>query len=123
MKPAFLATAAFLALSFFAVARAQDAQQDFTLVNDTGYDIKEVYVSPSKSNNWEEDILGEDSLADGDEQTIHFRRAGKTCNWDLKVVYTDDDSSAVWGNINLCKVAKITIKYNRKTDTTTAFFD
>jgi hypothetical protein len=38
-------------------------------------------------------------------------------------VYHDDDSSAVWHDIDLCSVAKITIRYNRKTDTTSATFD
>lgn len=25
------------------------------------------------------------------------------CNWDLKIVY-DDDSTAIWSNVNLCKI-------------------
>ena len=114
---------ALLATVLFAPAQAQEAKQDFTLVNNTGYDISEVYVSPSKANDWEEDVLGEDELEDGDDQHIVFHRAGKTCFWDLKVVYSEDDSSAVWKEIDLCKVSKITIKYNRKSDTTSAVFD
>ncbi|WP_210208201.1 hypothetical protein [Rhodoplanes roseus] len=104
-------------------ALAQGSRQDFTLVNRTGYDISEVYVSPGKANDWEEDILGDDGLEDGDSVNITFRRAGKTCIWDLKVVYSDDDSSAVWHDINLCQVEKITLRYNRKSDTTSATFD
>ena len=122
MKAALFAVAALVAICA-APAQAQEAQQDFTLVNDTGYDIKEVYVSPNKSNNWEEDILGDDQLIDGHETHIHFSRANKTCNWDLKVVYSEDDSDAVWKEINLCKVTKITLKYDRKKDVTSAYFD
>lgn len=99
------------------------SRQDFTLVNRTGYDISEVYVSPSKADDWEEDVLGDDILEDGDHATITFSRAGKTCMWDLKVVYSDDDSSAVWHDINLCRVERVTLRYNRKTDTTSATFD
>lgn len=102
---------------------AAGAKQDFTLVNKTGYDIDQVFVSPSKSGDWEEDVLGKDVLEDGDSWEIKFHRAAKTCKWDLKVVYSDDDSSAVWYDIDLCSVEKITIRYDRKRDKTSATFD
>jgi hypothetical protein len=104
-------------------ALAQDAKQDFTLVNKTGYELNKVYVSPSKSDDWEEDVLGRDTLSDGDIVDIKFHRATKTCSWDLKVVYTVDSSSAVWHDIDLCSVGKITILYNKSSDTTSATFD
>ena len=93
---------------------AAQSKQDFTLVNRTGYDISEVYISPSKADDWQEDMLGDDELGDGVQTRIRFKRAGNTCRWDLKVVYSVDDSSAVWSNVDLCKISKITIKYNRK---------
>jgi hypothetical protein len=119
----FATSLALATLTLSGVALAAEAKQDFTLVNKTGYEISEVYVSPAKTDDWEEDVLGKDSLDDGESVNIHFKRANKTCMWDLKVVYSDDDSDAVWQKINLCEVSKITIKYNRKSNTTTAFFD
>jgi hypothetical protein len=104
-------------------AAAAEAKQDFVVVNKTGYDIKELYVSPSKSDDWQEDVLGEDLLSDGDSWNIKFTRATRTCKWDLKVVYSGDDSTAVWNNIDLCAIARVTIKYNKKSDTTSAVFD
>jgi hypothetical protein len=115
-----LAAAAFVVT---APATADDAKQDFTLVNKTGYELKELYVSPSKADDWQDDILGQDVLEDGKAVNIHFNPKAKTCKWDLKVVYTDDDSSAVWQNIDLCSVDKITIHYDRKNDVTRASFD
>ena len=112
--------AASLALSGSAWAQGK---QDFTLVNKTGYALSEVYVAPSKSQEWEEDILGTDILDDGAAVDISFSRSDKSCKWDLKVVYEDDDSSAVWSGIDLCTVSRITIKYNRSSDTTSATFD
>ena len=112
--------AAFFALTSLAFA---DARQDFTLVNETGYELSELYISPSKANDWEEDVLGDDSLDDGDSKTIHFRNSGKTCMWDIKVVYAEDDSSTYWNDIDLCKISKVTLHYNKKTDKTTAEFD
>src|SRR5882762_2110715 len=104
-------------------AVAQDAKQDFRLVNRTGYELKEVYVAPSKSDSWEEDILGTGTLEEGKAVNIHFSPKVQTCKWDLKVVYTVDDSNAVWSNINLCDVDKITIFYDKKNDVTRASFD
>jgi hypothetical protein len=116
--------AAFAAVLVFAVpAGAQDAKQDFKLVNKTGYELKALYVSPSKSDDWQDDVLGQDTLSDGEAVNIHFSPKAKTCQWDLKVTYSDDDSSAVWQKIDLCSVEKITIKYDRKSDTTSANFD
>lgn len=107
----------------FGSAHAADAKQDFTLVNKTGYEIKSVFVSPNKSDDWEEDVLGKDTFADGEKWDIKFHRSATTCKWDLKVVYSDDNSSAVWTNIDLCSVEKITIKYNRSSGVTSASFD
>lgn len=102
---------------------AAEAKQDFTLVNKTGYEIEKVFVSPGKSGDWEEDVLGKDTLDDGESVNIRFKRASKTCIWDLKVVYSVDSSKAVWYDIDLCSVRKITIRYDKKRDKTTAAFD
>lgn len=112
------------AASLFVAAGAQaQGKQDFTLVNSTGYVISEVYVAPSSSDDWENDILGSGLLDEGVSVPIHFERGAKTCKWDLKVVYKIDNSKAVWSNIDLCEISKITIKYNKSTDTTSASFD
>ena len=61
-------------------ANAQEAKQDFTLVNKTGYDISELYVSPSHSDSWEEDLLADedDNFGDGESKSIHFKSKVKT---------------------------------------------
>ena len=122
----FVVAAAFALLATVSLggqARAQDAKQDFDLTNKTGYELKEVYVSPSKADEWGDDILGEGVMPTDQVRHIHFSRSTKTCKWDLKVVYTDDGSNAVWHDINLCEVEKITIHYNRSSDSTSATFD
>ncbi len=106
-------------------ASAQEAKQDFELVNKTGYDISEVYLSASHSDSWEDDLLADedDNFGDGESKTVHFKPKVKTCLWDLKVVYDEDDSSAIWHDINLCEVSKITLRYNAKSGETKAIFD
>lgn len=99
-----------------------EAKQDFTLVNTTGYTIDKVYVAPTKSNDWEEDVLGQDQLGNKEYVAIHFSRADKTCSWDLKVVY-DDGESAEWDSFDLCTVSKITIKYDRSSGATSAVYE
>jgi hypothetical protein len=118
-----LVAAVTVALAIAAPAGAQEAKQDFRLVNKTGYELKALYVAPSKSDDWQEDVLGQDVLADGQAVNIHFSPKTKTCQFDLKVTYSDDDSNAVWEKIDLCTVEKITIHYDRKADQTSATFD
>ena len=121
MKSTLLA-AAFLLGAGIAAAHAE-AKQDFTLVNKTGYELSEIYVSPSKANEWQDDVLGDDSLDDDESLNVHFANSGKACMFDIKVVYTVDESSAIWHDIDLCETSKVTIRYNRKSDTTSATFD
>jgi len=110
-------------LAFAAPAFTQEAKQDFKLINATGYELKALYVSPSKSDEWGDDILGQDVLSDGQAVNVHFSPKVHTCKWDLRVTYTDDNSNAVWSDIDLCTVEKITIHYDRKNDVTRATFD
>ena len=102
-------------------AQAQDA--DFTLINSTGYPLREVYVSPSKQENWGPDRLGDGILADGASKLFRFPKSQATCMQDLKVVYDDDGTSSKWEGINLCEIDKIRLRYNRQTDTSTATFE
>lgn len=102
---------------------AMAGKQDFTVINATGYTISEVYVSPVKTDDWEEDILGRDVLADGERTDITFSRSVDTCKWDLKVVYEDDNSTAEWGNLNLCDISTVTLKYSRKSGETSAIVE
>jgi hypothetical protein len=122
MRSIFFAAGA-LAISAVMPAMADEAKQDFTLVNRTGYELKEIYVSPGHADDWQEDVLGRQTLGDGERLNVHFHAKTRTCTWDLKVVYTDDDSSAIWHDINLCQVEKVTIHYDRKKDVTRATFD
>ncbi|WP_235062906.1 argininosuccinate lyase [Paramagnetospirillum caucaseum] len=115
--------AALLLSGIASSAIAAEAKQDFTLVNKTGYELNAVYVSPGHADAWGEDVMGQDILGDGESVHVTFKRAEKSCQWDLKVIYTEDDSSAVWHDIDLCSVSKITIRYNRKSDKTTASYE
>ena len=98
---------------------AQAAQQDFTLVNRTGYTVNEVYVSAANARSWQEDVLGEDTLETGQNVKIRFERGARGCLYDLKVVYADGDKSE-WSKLDLCRISRVSIYWDRKAGTTRA---
>lgn len=109
-----------LLVGFTGVARAEGSDNDFTFVNKTGYTIDKLFVSAADKDAWEEDILGKDTLADGEQVNIKFGPKEGADKYDLKVVYTDDGSAAIWQDLDLTKINKITAHYNRKEDKTSA---
>jgi hypothetical protein len=68
-----LVAAVAAALAIAAPAGADEAKQDFRLVNKTGYELKALYVAPSKSDDWQDDVLGQDVLGDGQAVNVHFQ--------------------------------------------------
>ncbi len=109
-----LLQSALMASTFFAGSAAFAGDADFTLVNRTGYTLREIYISASHKNNWGRDRMGDNVLKSG--QSRLFRFSDKSaCEQDLKVVFDDDGSEVVWEEFDLCELNKITIKYNRKT--------
>lgn len=80
-------------LWFAAAAMAADYYVDIT--NKTGYTLVYVYVSPDKSDSWEEDVLGSDVLPNGQTRRINLY-GYKSPIFDIKVVDTDGDSYTFW---------------------------
>jgi len=101
----------FIAAALAATAAFADA--DFTLVNRTGYDIREVYISPTKRNSWGNDRMGDGILEKGKSKLFRFGDRA-ACKQDLMVVFDDDNSKVTWENFDLCELNKITLRYNRR---------
>lgn len=103
------------AISTVAIAGSAFAgDADFTLVNRTGYTLREVYVSPTHKDAWGRDRMGDNTLENGRSRLFKFADKG-SCKQDLKVVFDDDASEVIWEEFDLCEINKITLKYNRKT--------
>jgi hypothetical protein len=92
---------------------------DFTLVNKTGYTLREVYLSASNKDSWGNDRMGQGYLDNGKSRLFKFS-SKSACQQDLKVVFDDDESEVVWEDFDLCEINKITLKYNRKDRTVSA---
>jgi hypothetical protein len=105
------AVAAVLTLAMLA-GTASAGTQDFVLVNQTGSKINNLYISETKKDDWEEDVLGEDVLENGDSVTITFS-GHKACTWDL-MVKDEDGNGVYWREVDLCKVSTVTLHCNLK---------
>ena len=103
--------AAGMMFAFCGAAMASNA--DFTLINKTGYQIDEVYVSAASAKKWGSDIMGPNAIADGASVDITFAHGGSACMFDIKVVYEDKDT-AEFGNVNLCQYEKISLSWDGK---------
>jgi hypothetical protein len=84
------------------------AQQDFTIVNNTGRTVMTLNVSPNDSNEWGPDILGTETIANGASGTVQFTRGQEQCLWDLRATF-DDGQTGDWRGVNLCEAATVTL--------------
>jgi hypothetical protein len=98
------------AIFLTATAFARAGKQDFVLHNETGVEIHELYVSPVSSDDWEEDVLGVDTLAAGDSVKVVFDDRDKHVHWDLKVV-DSKGNSIEWNDLNLIEISELTLHY------------
>jgi hypothetical protein len=89
--------------------RALAGDQDFTLVNQTGVEIHEIYISSAATDDWEEDVLDLDTLPDGSSVTIQFSPGEDATYWDLKVV-DGDGGELVWQRLNLKEISTLTLQ-------------
>ena len=108
-----LAVGIFGALSTVEVSA--QAAQDFTVVNKTGVEIYALYVTPHNAKDWGNDILGVDTMPDGETLDISFSRKEKAKLWDLRI---EDENGAFleWVNLNLLAIDTVTLYYkNGKT--------
>ena len=110
-------------LTFFALqnipAFADNDKLDFSLVNKTGYGIKEVYVAPHSSDSWSSN-LSSNPLENGEALNVSFDASEDTANWDIKIVWVDQGAPVIWMNCKLANISKFILHYDRETDVTSA---
>lgn len=105
MKRNIMLTALIMVLVMASCALA--GPQDFKLVNKTGVDIYGVYISPSASDDWGDDVKDVEVLKDGMVLTVTFA-SQDVALWDIRVV--DEDGTALdWTEFNLMEISVITL--------------
>jgi hypothetical protein len=90
-----------IALSAQSAVAGEDV--GFTLTNGTTYTLAEFYASPTQIGNWENDILGTDSLPPGGQVYININDGRDVCNYDVLGVFSDGTSSTNYG-IDFCSL-------------------
>ena len=107
MRNFLMATAAAAVLATAVAGAATPAMagiQDFYVRNNTGDYVWYVYVSPSSSSDWEEDVLGSDVLPPHQELLIEMEGyRSDECLFDVKVVDENGYSREYW-QVDLCQV-------------------
>jgi hypothetical protein len=98
-------TCAFLPMGMATSAQAQDLV--FMLDNQSSYDVREFYASPTDVDNWEEDILGADILPAGSAMRVTVADGREQCTYDLRIVFSDGDVAE--DTSNLCETGSFTI--------------
>ena len=102
---------AVIALFVTASALARTGKQDFVLHNQTGVEIHSLYVSPHSSDDWEDDVLGVDTLPSGESVKVTFDDRDKHVHWDIKV--TDKDGNSLeWYDLNLPEIEEVTLHWD-----------
>ena len=89
-------------------AAAGATKLDFKILNKTGHTVVSFNVSPTTDEEWGEDILGKDTLSNGESADITFDRTSSECKWDLKATYDDNDTTEMKA-VDLCTVAEVTL--------------
>lgn len=93
----------------------EEFDPDFRIVNDTGYEIYELYVSESVSDTWDEDVLDDDTLDDGESMMVRFSTTSRHRWWDIKIVDEEGDE-AVFDHIDLSRVSRVELYYDDEGD-------
>lgn len=105
--------------AFSATSHAAD-DRNVTVVNGTGYGIKFLGFNNPGDNDWSDNELN-DTMDDGEKIYVKFNNADKGCKWNIRISWADAGyPDVLWRNLDLCSIDKITLKYDRATDKTTA---
>lgn len=77
----------------------------FTLVNRSTEPVFQLFISPIQSNGWGQDVLGQNVLLPGYEQT--FNPGGnRGCSFDVRVKYKSNRAEEK-RNLNLCQLERV----------------
>ena len=79
-----------------------DSDKKVKIINETRHKIVHFYASRVGTDNWEEDILGEDVLEIGQSVRVNFA-TGDYCLYDFRAVFNDGDKVEKY-RINVCEI-------------------
>lgn len=80
------------------------ANKVVTVQNNTGRLIYRFFGSPTTTNSWEEDILGERVFPAGTSLNVDFADGRASCGYDMRAVF-EDGTEIVKNSIDVCAVS------------------
>ena len=92
------------ALVALGISSAAALDRRVRINNNTSYDIVQFYASNTGTNDWEEDILGQDILPAGHSIMINIDDGSGYCKYDFLAVFEDDDQ-VTSNNNNVCELS------------------
>jgi hypothetical protein len=95
-------------IALLSAPAAKAGDQDFILHNKTGVEIHKLFIAPHSSSDWQEDILGQDTLSTGESLKIRFGRAEKAAHWDIRIE-DKEGHSVEWESLNLLEISSVTL--------------
>jgi hypothetical protein len=100
-------TVASLALVFLAagVVNASALDRRVQINNVSSYDIVEFYASNTGTQDWQEDILGENILPSGSSAMVNIDDGTGYCKFDFLAVF-DDGDEAISADNNVCELSE-----------------
>jgi hypothetical protein len=86
---------------------AQAADRHVDIVNKTGMTMTKFYASNTGADSWQEDILGRDTLDDGDTIAVNIDDGTGACKFDFKAEF-ENGRSLVRRSIDVCQLSSFT---------------
>lgn len=95
------------AACLFSASAALSADRSVEVVNKTGQTMTEFYASVTSTNSWEEDILEDDTLEDGDSVDVNVDDGSGKCIYDFRAVF-ESGAESVKRGVNVCQISTFT---------------
>lgn len=105
-KPVMLVVAFAAAISLSSSLAAQDGKnRKVTIENLSSQPVFNIYASPITAKTWEEDMLGDGTIAAGASKIANIDNGTPECRYDLKAVMANGQEH-VHRDVNVCAVSK-----------------
>lgn len=90
----------------------------FRLINGTGVQLHELYVSPNNVKDKGEDVLGDFLLEPGETKGIAFRTLSRSCLWDF-IAKDAKGAEFMWRDVDICGDPVLTVRLDKGTPVVT----
>jgi len=108
MRKLFFA-AVILFMLFSLTGKSSAQSQDFSITNNSGMILIDVFISPNDANDWGNDVIPKDLILDGETFNFTFTGVDPTkCVWDI--MFTAEDGIKYYmQDVDLCSTTTITL--------------